>query len=115
MRGSVGDIVAADAVDLTVALFNECVAIGTLHGFAPGKAAVDRFMSILTAPNSLFTASMLRDIEAGLPIEADHILGDLLKRDSRGTQASPLLRVVYAHVKTYQNRRLREQHSAKAA
>lgn len=34
MCGSVGDIVATDAVDL-VALFNECAAIGTLHGFAP--------------------------------------------------------------------------------
>ena len=115
MRGSVGDIVAADAVDLTIALFNESVAIGTSHGFAPGKAAIDRFMSILTAPNSLFTASMLRDIEAGQAIEADHILGDLLKRDSNDGQSSPLLRVAYAHMKTYQSRRSREQHASKAA
>jgi len=115
MRGSVGDIVAAEAVDLTRALFSECVAIGTSHGFAPGKAAVERFMSILTAPNSLFTASMLRDIEAGQPIEADHILGDLLKRDKGGQQSSPLLRIAYAHLKTYQSRRSREQHAAKAA
>jgi 2-dehydropantoate 2-reductase len=115
MRGSVGDIVAAEAVDLTRALFNECVAIGTSHGFAPGKAAVERFMSILTAPNSLFTASMLRDIEAGQPIEADHILGDLLKRDKSGGQSSPLLRIACAHLKTYQGRRSREQRAAKAA
>jgi 2-dehydropantoate 2-reductase len=115
MRGSVGDIIAAGAVDLTVGLFDECVAIGALHGFAPGKPAVDRFMSILTAPNSLFTASMLRDIEAGQPIEADHIVGDLLKRDNRGPQSSPLLRVAYSHLKTYQSRRSREQCNSKAA
>jgi 2-dehydropantoate 2-reductase len=115
MRGAVGDIVAAGAVELTTALFNECVAIGASHGFAPGKAAHDRFMSILTTPNSLFTASMLRDIEAGQPIEADHILGDLLKRDKSGAASSPLLRVAYAHVKTYQSRRSREQRTSQAA
>jgi len=115
MRGSVGDIVAAEAVDLTIGLFNECAAIGASHGFAPSKAAIDRFVSVLTAPNSLFTASMLRDIEAGHPIEADHILGDLLKRDRGEVQSSPLLRVAYAHLKTYQNRRSREQRALKAA
>jgi len=53
--------------------------------------------------------------EAGQPIEADHILGDLLKRDKGGQQSSPLLRIAYAHLKTYQSRRSREQHAAKAA
>jgi 2-dehydropantoate 2-reductase len=115
MRGSVGDIINAGAVDLTVSLFNECVAIGALHGFAPGKPAIDRFMSILTAPNSLFTASMLRDIEAGQPIEADYIVGDLLKRDIRGPQSALLLRVAYSHLKTYQSRRSREHRNSTAA
>jgi 2-dehydropantoate 2-reductase len=115
MRGAVGDIIAAGAVDLTEALFNECVAVATSHGFAPGKAALDRFTTILTAPGSLFTASMLRDIEAGQPIEADHILGDLLKRDKGGPRSSPLLRIAYAHLKTYQSRRSREQRAPKAA
>jgi 2-dehydropantoate 2-reductase len=115
MRGAVGDIVAAGAVELTVALFNECVAIGASHGFAPGKPAHDRFMSILTTPNSLFTASMLRDIEAGQPIEADHILGDLFKRGKSGATSSPLLRVAYAHVKTYQSRWSREQRTSQVA
>ena len=35
-------------------------------------------------------------IEAGQPIEADHILGDLLRRDKNGATSSPLLRVAYA-------------------
>jgi 2-dehydropantoate 2-reductase len=115
MRGAVGDIVAAEAADLTVALFNECVAIGAANGFAPRAAAVDRFLSILTAADSLFTASMLRDIEAGRPIEADHILGDLLKRDKGGAQSSPVLRIAYAHLKTYQSRCSREHRVQKAA
>ncbi|MHC2332918.1 2-dehydropantoate 2-reductase [Bradyrhizobium sp. USDA 4454] len=109
MRGSVGDIVAANSVDLTVALFDECVAIATSCGFAPSKPAVDRYLSILTAPNSPFTASMLRDIEAGQPIEADHIVGDLLKK-ARDTGSSPtLLSVAYSHLKTYESRRSRDR------
>jgi 2-dehydropantoate 2-reductase len=58
---------------------------------------------------------MLRDIEAGQPIEADHIVGDLLKRDKNGAMSSPLLRVAHAHVKTYQSRRSREQRASQAA
>ncbi len=115
MRGPVGDIVAAGAVDLTVDLFNECVSVATAHGFSPRKEVVDRFISILTAPNSLFTASMLRDIEMGLRIEADHIVGELLKRGSHGAQSGQLLRVAYAQLKTYEARRSREQRGSKAA
>ena len=115
MRGAVGDIVAADAVELTSEMFNECVSIATAHGFPPRKAAVDRFTSVLTTPNSIFTASMLRDIEAGLPIEADHIVGDLLKRRNNGRQPALLLRIAHAHLKTYESRWSREQRSSKAA
>lgn len=115
MRGPVGDIIAAEAADVTTGLFNECAAIGALHGFPPSEAAVERFTSILTAPSSLFTSSMLRDIEAGQPIEADQILGDLLKRNGGAIDTSPLLRVVYAHLRTYQSRQSRQQGASKAA
>ena len=46
---------------------------------------------------------MLRDIERQAPIEADHVIGDLLRRGAPG--ASPLLRVALAHLKTYEARR----------
>ena len=66
---------------------------------------------MLTAAGSTFTASMLRDIENGNPIEADHIIGDLIQRGeragSRPEQAS-LLRLAYAHLKAYEARRRRE-------
>jgi 2-dehydropantoate 2-reductase len=112
MRGTAGDIVAAGAVELTSAMLNECAAIATQQGFAPRAGALDRYTAMLTAPGSPFTASMMRDIEAGMPIEADHILGDLLRRVEGGAQASPLLRAAYAHVKTYEARRARERRGA---
>jgi 2-dehydropantoate 2-reductase len=60
---------------------------------------------MLTAAGSLFTASMLRDIENGAPIEADHIIGDLLRR---GRDYS-LLPIVFTHLKAYEARRARSQ------
>jgi 2-dehydropantoate 2-reductase len=50
---------------------------------------------------------MLRDIERGAPVEAHHILGDLLRR-APSTDGS-LLRIAYAHAKTYEARRARDR------
>jgi len=53
-------------------------------------------------------ASMFRDIENRTPIEADHIVGDLLRRGEEQGMTSPLLRIAYAHLKAYEARRARE-------
>jgi len=58
---------------------------------------------------------MLRDMERGAPIEADHIIGDLLQRGERRGGAFPLLRIAYAHLKAYETRRARENAVPKAA
>jgi 2-dehydropantoate 2-reductase len=71
---------------------------------------------MLTAPQSTITASMLRDIERGGPIEADHIVGDLLRRSTaQSSQDRSLLRIAYAHLKAYEARRKREQVAAETA
>jgi 2-dehydropantoate 2-reductase len=107
MRASVGDIVAAGAKSIPTGLMEECAAIAAVNGFAPRAAATDTGLSVLTTPGSPFTASMLRDIEQGARIEADHIVGDLLNR--RGpVLPAPLLSTAYAHLKAYEARRARE-------
>ncbi len=109
MRASFGDIVAAGAANLTNALFDECCAIAAAQGFAPSEAAVKFSRAMITAPQSTITASMLRDIERGAPIEADHIVGDLLRRgEAKLSRDTPLLRIAYAHLKAYEARRKRE-------
>jgi 2-dehydropantoate 2-reductase len=107
MRASVGDILAAGARDIPERLMQECAAIAAENGFAPREAATSAGLAVLTAPGSAFTASMLRDIEQGGRIEADHIVGDLLRRASDPTQA-PLLSAAYAHLRAYEARRKRE-------
>jgi 2-dehydropantoate 2-reductase len=109
MRGTFGDIVAAGAGKFATDMFAECCAIATANGFAPGEVAIKRSHGMLTAPGSPIAASMLRDIERGAPIEADHIVGDLLQRGGKGAGDYPLLQIAYAHLRTYGARRQREK------
>jgi 2-dehydropantoate 2-reductase len=102
-RGAVGDICAAPGgSEFVMRLFEECRSIAEAEGFPPGAAFLERSLGILTEAGSPLTASMLRDIEAGAPIEADHIIGDLLNRAE-----TPLLQIVYTGLKAYEARRSR--------
>jgi 2-dehydropantoate 2-reductase len=115
MRAAVGDIVAADAGDIAIALLQECSAVAKAHGFAPREATTGRNRTMLTTPGSTFAASMLRDIERSAPVEADHIVGDLLRRGTAKGGDFPLLRIAYAHLKAYEARRQREKAAAAPA
>jgi 2-dehydropantoate 2-reductase len=108
MRAPAGDIVAAGAADLAEELLEECAAIATAEGFTPGKPTMDRTRGLFASASSGLAASMFRDIERGAPIEADHIIGDLLRRGAERSINNPLLRIVFAHLKTYEARRARE-------
>ena len=108
MRGLVGDIERADAADLALALLDECSAIAASQAYAPRASVLERGRKLFTAPGSTLTASMMKDIERGAPIEADHIIGDLLARRVGSANEPSLLRIVYAHLKSYEARRARE-------
>lgn len=111
MRSATCDIVAAGGTEIVSALLDECAAIATAQGFPPRADHLDRTRRTFTSPGSPLTSSMLLDIERGAPIEADQILGDLLRRASPPSALSPL-RFAYTHAKAYQARRVREQTSA---
>ena len=49
---------------------------------------------------------MARDVENGFRTEAEHVVGDLLKRAKGGTY--PVLTTALAHLRTYEARRKRE-------
>ncbi|MGZ5205219.1 MAG: ketopantoate reductase family protein [Caldimonas sp.] len=108
MRASIGDIVEAGAADLSETLLEECRAIAADSGFAPRAVAIDRCRTMRTTAGSPITASMLKDMERGAPVEADHVIGDLLRRSNRAdVQRASLLRVAHAHLKAYEARRAR--------
>jgi 2-dehydropantoate 2-reductase len=106
MRGPIGDIVAAGGADIATSLLDECAAIARQHGCPPRESALQRFRATLTAAGSPFAASMLRDVERGAPTEAEHILGDLLRRGG-DPAAFPVLRIAYTHLMTHEAQRVR--------
>jgi len=112
MRGTFGDIVAAGGGHYASDMFAECCAIAGKSGFPLRETARGRSIGMLTAAGSPIAASMLRDIERGAPIEADHIVGDLLARGGDRPSDYPLLQIAFAHLRTYEARRKREQASA---
>jgi len=105
MRSAIGDVIAAGGQPLIEALHAELIAIATENGFAPRAEILPRQRALLLAKGSPFTASMLRDIEAGSRIEADHVIGDMLQR-AKGNP--PVLKTAYTHLKAYEARRVRE-------
>ncbi len=107
MRASIGDIAKAGASELAMTIFDECATIATSQGFSPRAGVFYRTRRIFIAPESRLTASMLHDIEKNAPIEAHHILGDLLRRCDSGKRGKLLLEVAYAHVRAYEARQSR--------
>jgi 2-dehydropantoate 2-reductase len=111
MRGNIGTIVGTDAGrELILQLFNECMAVARHEGREPSAAAISKYRALLTETGSTFTSSMLRDIEAGRKTEADHIIGDMLRRAQAHGLSTPLLRTVATHLQTYEAQRSSSSH-----
>ncbi|MFZ3263108.1 MAG: 2-dehydropantoate 2-reductase [Terriglobales bacterium] len=110
MRAAVGDICASPGgTDYVLGVLEECRRIAAAEGYPMRDESFQRSRDMLTAAGSTLTASMLRDIERNGPIEADHIVGDLLARGRRhGISGSDsFLKVAYTHLKAYEFRRAR--------
>lgn len=106
MRTSVGNILAAPGGrDFLLGMLDETSAIATASGYAPGGPFFERVKGNLTTEGSPMTASMFRDIKAGLPIEADHVIGDLIARADAAKVPVPKLRIAYTHLKAYEEQR----------
>ena len=106
MRAPVGDIVAAPGGErATLDLLKDCRRVAETHAHAPSDAVLERARSVLTEPGSALSASMLRDLERGGAVEADHVLGDLLARGEAAGLDLPMLRLAYTHLKAYEARR----------
>ncbi|PAY09438.1 MULTISPECIES: 2-dehydropantoate 2-reductase [Bradyrhizobium] len=106
MRTSVGNILAAPGGrDFLLGILDECSAIAADAGHEPGGPFFQRTRGLLTTEGSPMTASMFRDIKAGLPVEADHVIGDLIVRADAAKIPVPKLRTAYTHLKAYEKQR----------
>jgi 2-dehydropantoate 2-reductase len=108
MRAPVGDIVAAQGGEqATLQLLDDCRSVAARNGHEPSEAVMARARGVLTEKGSALSASMMRDLEQGGPIEADHVVGDLLERSGASPGELAMLRTAYAHLKAYEVRRSR--------
>jgi 2-dehydropantoate 2-reductase len=80
-------------------------AIATAEGHAPRQISLDFSRARLTDPEGLWSASMLRDLEGGGQVEADHIVGWMLERAHRHGIDDEVLSLAYTHLKAYEARR----------
>jgi 2-dehydropantoate 2-reductase len=105
MRGSVGDILAAaEGEALTLELLAECEAVAAAAGYPTRPEQRKQIRAMLTEHGSSFSASMLRDLEAGRQTEGEHILGDMLRRAHAVRIAAPLLRVAACQLEVHERR-----------
>ena len=109
MRASAGDIMRAErGRELMLGFLDACRRIA----MAEGERVRDEFLAtaaaLLTEPGSPFTASMLRDIEAGRRTEAEHVIGDIARRAQAAGIDAPLLAAAHCHLQAYEARRAPE-------
>ncbi|SEO94498.1 2-dehydropantoate 2-reductase [Rhodospirillales bacterium URHD0017] len=108
MRGTVGDIVAAeDGAALMRETLEECCRVAAAAGHAPSDKVRSGIETGLTQPGGKSVASILGDMEKGGAVEARSIVGDMLMRARKAGLSAPNLRFAYAHLQAYEARRAR--------
>jgi 2-dehydropantoate 2-reductase len=105
MRASVGEIVRAGGQDMLLAILERNAAIAAAHGHPMTDAFMAQYRALFSDAASGYTASMLRDLEAGGRTEADHILGWLVQAAGRAGVDATLLSLVHLHARAHDQRR----------
>jgi 2-dehydropantoate 2-reductase len=105
-RANIGEIVSSPgglaAIERALAVNFE---IATREGHPPRPTAIEFGRKTLTDPTSKRRGSMLNDLEAGGPVEADHIIGWMLERARVHELDDTVLSLAYTHLKAYERRR----------
>ena len=105
-RASVGAIVAAEGGEaFMAALHAECLAVAAAEGHPVPEDEARTARSGLTRAGSPVTASMLRDLQAGLRVEALQIVGDMVHRAHRAGLQVPRLEAAWVHLQAYESAR----------
>ena len=103
MGVATGEIIETDHGEAVIlGLLSECSSVAVAEGHGPTDEQMAFYHGQLTRKGNPFKSSMLHDIEAGNPIEADHIVGDMIRRADGHGIATPLLEVAMTRLQIYQ-------------
>ena len=105
-RGNVSEIVSAPGGrEAILRTLDVNIEIARREGHPPRDVTMQFARDRLTDPTGTWTASMQRDIEAGKPVEGDHIVGWMLKKARAHGLDDTMLSLAFTHLKTYEARR----------
>lgn len=106
MRASIGSILATTAgPEFINGLLEESTNVASAYQRSPNPVKLNEYRAQLSEPDSTLTSSMLRDVERGGQTEADHVLGDMIRRGVMKGLKTPLLKLAYSHLQAYERRR----------
>lgn len=106
LDGSIGEINAVpDGESTALQCLDECAAIASASGFPMPQPFREQISRYYTSKASRLTSSMFRDMHRGAEVEADAILGDLLRHGQLHQLKTPLLQAGCVRLRVYQNSR----------
>ena len=105
-RARAGEIAVAPAGAAFVgAALDETARVTTAQGYPPPAAIIELYRGHYAQIGSNGAPSMLYDVENRRSTEADHILGDLVRRADRLGIEVPILRAALCNLQIYEARR----------
>jgi 2-dehydropantoate 2-reductase len=105
MRASVGEIGRAGGRDFLLTLLERNAAIAAANGYPMTPAFMENYRALFSDSASSYTASMLRDLEAGGRTEAEHVLAPLAEAARRCGVDDTLHSLAVLHARAYDQRR----------
>lgn len=106
-RAAVGDILRAGGGPLMEAMLERNAAAAAAQGHRPSEAALRAARVSIGDRDSTITASLLKDLEAGGPNEAEEILGFMAELAREAGVPDELQRAAWVHAKAQAERRAR--------
>lgn len=105
-RGTVGHIMRTDDGEAILrAMLAEAQSVAAAESHPVRARADAQALARLTDPESSLTASMYRDLQAGGEVEAQPIVGDMVRRAKLLELDIPFFRAAYTHLQVYQQTR----------
>ncbi len=105
LRGNAGEIEAAGGAQTALRIVAETASVAEAAGYQPSQKFRTFAEKMLTAPGSSFATSMYRDMTGGLPVEGEHIVGDMVRRAEAASLDTPLLAAAATALRIYMARR----------
>jgi 2-dehydropantoate 2-reductase len=106
LRANVGEIARSPGgVAFLHRVLDRNAAIAAARGFPVSDGFLAEFRAVFADTGAAYATSMLRDLEAGGRIEADHILGYLLDAARAAGVPHEVHEAAFLHAKAYEQRR----------